>query len=114
MRVMHVITGLTTGGAETMLLKLLSAASGNMEHVVASQGDKGTIGPHIAALGVPVHCLGLKRNAPNPFKALSILRLARRIDPQLIQGWMYYGNLMASMAASALRKRAPGKTPPVL
>ena len=114
MRIMHVITGLSTGGAETMLLKLLSSASGRLEHVVVSLGDEGTIGPRIAALGVPVHCLGLQRNVPNPFKALSIIRLARRIDPQLIQGWMYHGNLMASMAASALRKRAPGKTPPTL
>jgi glycosyltransferase involved in cell wall biosynthesis len=118
MRVMHVITGLSTGGAETMLFKLLSAASGSVEHVVVSLGDEGTIGPRIAALGIPVHCLGLKRNAPNPFRALSILPLARRIDPQLIQGWMYHGNLMASMAALALRKSArrnvPGHKPPVL
>jgi len=118
MRVMHVITGLSTGGAETMLLKLLSAASGSMEHVVVSLGDEGTIGPRIAALGVPVHCLGLRRNAPNPFRALSILPLARRIDPQLIQGWMYHGNLMASMAALALRRSArrnvPGQKPLVL
>lgn len=114
MRIMHVITGLSTGGAETMLLKLLSAASGDMEHVAVSLGDEGTIGPRIAALGVPVHCLGLQRNAPNPFRALSILGVARRIDPQLIQGWMYHGNLMASMAAQALRKSAPGKKPPVI
>jgi glycosyltransferase involved in cell wall biosynthesis len=114
MRVMHVITGLTTGGAETMLLKLLSAASKGMEHVVVSLGDEGTIGPRIAALGVPVHCLGLKRNAPNPIQALSILSLARRIDPELIQGWMYHGNLMASLATSGLRKSASRKKVPVL
>ena len=107
MRVMHVITGLSTGGAETMLLKLLSAASGSMEHVVVSLGDEGTIGPRIAALGVPVHCLGLKRNAPNPFRALSILPLARRIGPQLIQGWMYHGNLVASLAAPTVRQKPP-------
>jgi glycosyltransferase involved in cell wall biosynthesis len=107
MRVMHVITGLSTGGAETMLLKLLSAASGSMEHVVVSLGDEGTIGPRIAALGVSVHCLGLRRNAPNPFRALSILPLARHIGPQLIQGWMYHGNLMASMAVLALRQKPP-------
>jgi glycosyltransferase involved in cell wall biosynthesis len=114
MRIMHVITGLTTGGAETMLLKLLSAASGSMEHVVVSLGDEGTIGSRIAALGVPVHCLRLKRNAPNPFRALSILPLARRIAPQLIQGWMYHGNLMASMATPAVRKNALRRKPPVL
>ncbi|MGC2743994.1 MAG: glycosyltransferase [Candidatus Angelobacter sp.] len=114
MRVMHVITGLSTGGAETMLLKFLSAASGSMEHVVVSLSDEGTIGPRIASLGVPVHCLGLKRNSPNPFQALSILPLARRIDPQLFQGWMYHGNLMASVATLALRKSASHKRAPVL
>lgn len=93
-----------------MLLKLLFAASGEMEHVVVSLGDEGTIGPRIAALGVPVHCLRLQRNAPNPIRVLSILSLARRIDPQLIQGWMYHGNLMASVAALALRKRAQKNT----
>jgi glycosyltransferase involved in cell wall biosynthesis len=110
MRIMHVITGLSTGGAETMLLKLLSAASAEMEHVVVSLGDEGTIGPRIAALGVPVHCLRLQRNAPNPIRVLSILSLAQRIDPQLIQGWMYHGNLMASVAALALRNRAQKNT----
>jgi glycosyltransferase involved in cell wall biosynthesis len=107
MRVMHVITGLSTGGAETMLLKLLSASSRSMEHAVVSLGDEGTMGPRIATLGVPVHCLGLKRNAPNPFRALSILPLARRIAPQLIQGWMYHGNLMASLAALGPRRKPP-------
>jgi glycosyltransferase involved in cell wall biosynthesis len=107
MRVMHVITGLSTGGAETMLLKLLSASSRSMEHAVVSLGDEGTMGPRIAALGVPVHCLGLKRNAPNPFRALSILPLARRIAPQLIQGWMYHGNLMASLATLGSRRKPP-------
>ncbi len=97
-----------------MLLKLVSAASGRMEHVVVSLGDEGTIGPRIAALGVPVHCLRLKRNAPNPFQALSILPLARRIAPQLIQGWMYHGNLMASMAAPAVRKNDLHRKLPVL
>src|SRR6478672_7330082 len=111
MRVMHVITGLSTGGAETMLLKLLSAASGSMEHVVVSLGDEGTIGPRIAALGVPVHCLGVRRSAPNPFRALSILPLARRIDPQVIQGWMYHGNLMATVAALGLRKSVTRNMP---
>jgi glycosyltransferase involved in cell wall biosynthesis len=114
MRVMHVITGLSTGGAETMLLKLLSAASEDMEHVVVSLGDEGTVGPRIATLGVPVHCLGLKRNVPNPIQALSILSLARRIDPELIQGWMYHGNLMASLAKLGLRKNSSRKKVPVL
>ena len=67
MRVMHVITGLSTGGAETMLLKLLSAASSGMEHVVVSLGDEGTIGPRITALGHSGPLPAITAQCPEPF-----------------------------------------------
>jgi len=95
---MHVITGLATGGAEMMLLKLLSANRAS-QSIVVSLTDKGTIGPHIAQLGIPVHALGLRRSMPNPFRIMAIRKLLRDFQPQIIQGWMYHGNLMASVAA---------------
>ena len=106
-RIMHVITGLDTGGAEIMLLKLLSATNGRHCHSVVSLTDKGTMAERIAGLGVPVYSLGLRAAAPNPVRALSIRSLARQFHPQLIQGWMYHGNLMASLAAGWTRNRAP-------
>lgn len=98
MRIEHVITGLRTGGAEMMLLKLISAPSGSFESSVVSLGDKGTIGSQIASLGIPVHTLRMSALAPNPAKALKVTRLTREFKPQLVQGWMYHGNLMASLA----------------
>jgi glycosyltransferase involved in cell wall biosynthesis len=106
-RIMHVITGLDTGGAEVMLLKLLEAASGDFEHVVVSLTDKGALGSRIAELGVPVYSLGLRRSMPNPFRALSVISLARRLRPQIIQGWMPHGNLMASVAGAVSRGHVP-------
>ncbi len=106
MRVMHVITGLTVGGAEMMLLKLLRGGSRTIEPVVVSLADEGVIGKRIADLGIPVHCLRLKRSVPNPFRALSIFDLVKHFHPQLIQGWMYHGNLMSSLAGFSLCRRA--------
>src|SRR5260370_42308911 len=106
-RVMHVITGLTTGGAEMMLLRLLSANHGNWESAVVSLMDEGTIGSRISALGVPVYCLGMKRGRPHPLRALSIIPLARPFRPGLVVGWMYHGNLMASLANMCLPARGP-------
>jgi glycosyltransferase involved in cell wall biosynthesis len=106
-RIMHVITGLDTGGAEVMLLKLLEAASGDFEHAVVSLTDKGALGSRIAELGVPVYSLGLRRSMPNPFRALSVISLARRLRPQIIQGWMPHGNLMASVAGAVSRGHVP-------
>jgi glycosyltransferase involved in cell wall biosynthesis len=107
MRIMHVITGLTTGGAEMMLLKFLSACGRDWDHIVVSLADEGTLGPRISELGIPVHSLGLRRSIANPVRALSIIRLTRRLRPQLIQGWMPHGNLMASLAGVSSQERVP-------
>jgi len=104
---MHVITGLTAHGAEMMLWKLLSSLKGSCDPLVVSLSDDVTIRPLISQLGIPVHVLGMRRAAPNPFRALSIIPRARRFHPQLIQGWMYHGNLMASLAGVSLQKRIP-------
>ena len=55
-RVLHVITGLDTGGAEMMLLKLLSAgrSDGIEPAVVSLTGLGGMIGERLVALGVGV------------------------------------------------------------
>ena len=55
---LYVITGLSTGGAEMMLYKLLSRL--NREQfapVVVSLIDRGTFGDRIEALGIPVHTI---------------------------------------------------------
>lgn len=108
-RILHVITGLQTGGAEMMLWKLLSLSREHHAQAVVSLMDEGTIGARIAGLDVPVYSLGLRAAAPSPARALSIRSLTRRFHPDLIMGWMYHGNLMASFAGLM----ATGK-PPVL
>jgi glycosyltransferase involved in cell wall biosynthesis len=107
-RIMHVITALDTGGAEMMLLKLLSTSNGRHEHAVVSLTNRGTtMGDRIAGLGVPVYTLSLRAAAPNPLRALSLRSLTRQFRPQLLQGWMYHGNLAASLAAGWTRNRPP-------
>jgi glycosyltransferase involved in cell wall biosynthesis len=106
-RIQHVITSLDTGGAQMMLLKLLSSGRKDWQPDVVSLAGRGMIGTRLAALGIPVQALGMKRAVPNPFRALELMRLTRSNSPQLIQGWMYHGNLMASLGGLA----APGRSP---
>src|SRR5262249_22735621 len=108
-RVLHVITALQTGGAEIMLLRLLSAFKERYHHAVVSLKDEGTIGPRIKNLGVPLYTLGLRAHAPNPIRVLSIRSLCRQFRPHIIQGWMYDGNLMASLSTAG-----SGDHPPVI
>lgn len=96
MRVVHVITGLATGGAEVMLRKLLASMDRNRyESYVISLVPGGRLAAEIAELGVPVIELGMKRGVPTPMAFYRLFRAVRRIRPQVIQGWMYHGNFAA-------------------
>ncbi|UKK85252.1 glycosyltransferase [Sphingopyxis sp. BSN-002] len=99
-RVLHVITGLDTGGAERSLFNLLQSGLRHRfdNHVVSLSGP-GHYGPLLRDLGISVHALGM-REGTGPVGALSRLRmLVREIAPGIVQGWMYHGNLAASAAA---------------
>src|SRR5215468_2095092 len=104
-RIMHLVTELTVGGAQSMLQKLLSTQSSDFESLVVTLADGGTLAPAITALGVPVYSLGLYRNLPNPLRILRLRSIARRFAPHLIQGWLYHGNLAANLAAWPVEPR---------
>ncbi len=106
MKIMHIISGLSTGGAEMMLYKLLSVMDRDIfEPVVISLTDYGSLGNNIKNLNIPVHKMGMNAGIPNPFKVWRFIKLIRKIHPELIQGWMYHGNLAALLAKWVLPNR---------
>ena len=64
-------------------------------------------GARIRALGVPVYTLGLSTGLPGPKAVWWLRRLMSEIRPEVIQGWMYHGNVAASIAA----RLTPGPHP---
>jgi glycosyltransferase involved in cell wall biosynthesis len=108
MRILHVITSLGTGGTEMMLFKLLSAGSPSWtQAVVCIDNYPSSIAPRIAQHGFEVHSLGVTQRRPNPLRAISVIPIVHRFAPDLIQGWMYHGNLIASFAAGWLPRQVP-------
>lgn len=100
MHVLYIITGLSTGGAETMLLKLLERIDRRRYvPMVVSLTTLGEIGPRIAALGIPVQALGMAPAFPSPIRLLRLIRLIRRIRPDIIHTWMYHADLLGGLAA---------------
>lgn len=99
MRLLQVTTGLSTGGAERALYNVLSGGlADRFDNAVLSLRDEGTMGSRIRELGVPVYTLDMRAGLPGS-KALAQLRqIVRSLNPDVIQGWMYHGNLAASMA----------------
>lgn len=106
--VLHVITGLSTGGAEMMLRKLVGAMDRErFRPAVVSLMDKGTLGERIEALDVPVHALGVRRDLSALAVVRALGRLVDEVKPDLVQSWMYHANLFASLAVMTSRTRVP-------
>ena len=97
-RLAHVITGLDVGGAEQMLVSLLSHLDRTrFEPLVISLTDKGDLGEEITSLGVPVQALGIRRR---PRDMAAVFRLAgqlRRARPDVLQTWMYVADLIGGV-----------------
>jgi glycosyltransferase involved in cell wall biosynthesis len=108
MRVLHVITALGVGGAERMLLKLLgSRALSHCEHQVAAMLPGGAMAAPMRRTGAQVHELNFLGGVPLLGGALGVARVARRFEPDIVQGWLYHGNLGAALARAAVPRRVP-------
>lgn len=108
MTVVHLITGLASGGAERTLVNLLAGglnAAGDQR--VICLGDRGFFGAELDRLGVPLDCLALPRNRPSPAALPRLTALIRASNAALLQGWMYHGNLAASLAGALVDRRLP-------
>lgn len=100
MKILHVITGLNTGGAEMMLAKLLSRLRRNdIENVVISLTGGGALAQYITDMGITVTPLGMPRGGLSISGLLRLIRTLRRQKPDIIQAWMYHANLMTGIAA---------------
>ncbi|HXG45162.1 MAG TPA: glycosyltransferase [Gemmatimonadales bacterium] len=105
---MHIITGLEVGGAEITLSRLLGALpSQEFSSSVISLLPGGVVAGWIRDLGVPVRSVEMFRGIPTPAAAWRLRRLVRTLQPAVVQGWMYHGNLAAWYARWGLDRAVP-------
>lgn len=107
MRVLHLISGLEPGGAETMLLKLVSAMDrSEFDNRVVSMTTEGAIGERLRANGIPVHSLHMRRGRPDPLGMIRLWRLLQRDKPAILQTWLYHADIAGLVAGWAARTPA--------
>jgi len=99
MKILHVITGLSTGGAEMMLLKVLERLDSRFSPYVISLTSLGEIGPRIQALGIPVETLGMKSGVPNPVVFARLVGRLKALRPEVVHTWLYHADLLGGLAA---------------
>lgn len=100
MKIVFITTSLTTGGAELMLHKLMQQFDRrHIEPIVISLRSKGEVGPNIEALGIPVFALGMTPGLSALACLPALVRILRRIKPDLVQTWMHHADLLGGLAA---------------
>lgn len=104
-KVVHVITGLSDGGAEAVLYRLCTTST-HCQHLVISLMDGGIYGRRLREFGISVYALDLPRGRITPRGLFRLWRLLRRERPDLLQTWMYHADLLGGLVARLAGVRA--------
>ena len=106
-RVIHAITGLGVGGAETMLLNILANQDKAVfdTEVISLTGD-GPLANRIRELDIPVSSLGVTGASTGIGATARMARILRAKKPDIVQSWMYHANMLAGLAVQAAGRPA--------
>ncbi len=102
-KIVHIITSLSSGGAQNMLYKLLKHSNTKeYYHEVISLMDKGIYGDKIEELGIKVHCLNLNRKNI----VSSLLRARQVVDEfDIVDTWLYHADLFGFIVAKIMSQK---------
>ena len=98
MRVLHVITGLGSGGAEAVLYRLCQFENTN-EHIVVSLRSSGKYAVLLKQLGVQIYVLDISNWKNCLPKFFQLINLIKSLKPDIVQTWLYHADLIGGMAA---------------
>lgn len=97
--VVHLITGLNTGGAEMALYRLLAGMDREkFDSQVVCMIPVGQVGEQIRALGIPVTSLEMPPGRPALRGLRQLVRLLKNSRPDVLQTWLYHADLLGLLA----------------
>lgn len=105
-KLLYVITDLRVGGAEAMLVRLATATPALADAITVASLLAG--GPHaerLRASGVRVVELGFDTARGIPAGLFRLAMLIAETRPDIVQGWMYHGDLAALLALCVCGRR---------
>jgi glycosyltransferase involved in cell wall biosynthesis len=96
--IVHLITGLETGGAERMLARLVTGIDRERHRsVVVSMTGPGIVGPALASAGIELHTLDMRRGVADLPAIMGLTRVLRQVGPDILQTWLYHADLLGSL-----------------
>jgi glycosyltransferase involved in cell wall biosynthesis len=105
-KIVHIITALNVGGTEMMLYKLLPRMrKDRFENIVITLKEKGELSEDFESQNIRVYNVLGMGGVLRVSALIKSLNIFRQINPDLIQGWLAHGNLIATLASAFLPYR---------
>jgi glycosyltransferase involved in cell wall biosynthesis len=101
-KVLHLIGSLENGGAEAVLVRLVTADS-DIQHRVVSIGPADWYSDMLMERGIDLHHLDLRGPAGFPAAVRRLKKLIEEFRPDLIQGWMYRANMLGGVLGKIMK-----------
>ena len=98
MQVLHIITGLKRGGAETLLYRICQFDK-EYNHTVISLTGTQDYGKMLNQINVSVYALNFSSSKINFFSLFKLYKLIREIKPDVVQTWMSHADLIGGVIA---------------
>jgi len=101
LKILHINTGLDTGGAELMLERLINASIKTAEfvHCVISLTAVGKVGTRLRQIGILVVAREMRSVFSSIWVIWPLFRMIKKMKPDIVQTWMYHADLLGGIAA---------------
>jgi len=100
-QVLHIISGLKVGGAEMALLRLITSfRNSDFEHTVIALTSDGAMKQRFQEANIKLELLDFKRSPVS--QCWRLMLLIKKINPDIVQTWMYHADFFGGIAARFL------------
>lgn len=105
LKILHMITGLGPGGAQSSLIELIRH-SPLLDHTVVSlNDDEHPYREKLERLHAPVHTLHMSDPTSLVVGGQRLWSIVRSVQPDWIHCWLYHADLLGGLVGRALRRR---------
>lgn len=103
-KILHIISGLNDGGAESLLFNFLSNSKTNIHYVISLKGY-GKYGKLIEDKGIKTYYLNFSINISLISNFINLIKIITTIKPDIVQTWLYHADLIGGCAAYLANSR---------